>query len=86
MDRYFLQESVSLGRLMAGDPDLSWIVSTVACLFQHHRNDMLVTEMLLAFIMKSQPSQAGRDVHFEEKVTPEQTRLRAVVRKIVSSV
>lgn len=67
----FLQESGSLGRLMAGDPNLSWIVSTVACLFQHHRDDMLVTEMVLAFIMKSQPSQSSKDIHFAERVTPD---------------
>ena len=85
----FLQHSGSLGRLMAGDPNLSWVVSTVACLFQHHRDDRVVTEMLTAFIMVSHRS------HVQEQsfnaldsftYNPEQTRLRAVVRKIVSSV
>ncbi|KAI2463451.1 hypothetical protein F4781DRAFT_416626 [Annulohypoxylon bovei var. microspora] len=84
----FLQQSGSLGRLMAGDPNLSWIVSTVACLFQHHRDDSLVTEMLTAFIMKSHRSreQGGSPTQDTGIYNPEQTRIRAVVRKIVSSV
>jgi hypothetical protein len=52
----FLQQSGSLDRLIAGDPDLSWIVSTVACIFQHQRDEKLVTEMLTAFIIESHRS------------------------------
>lgn len=85
----FLQQSGSLGRLMAGDPNLSWIVSTVACLFQHHRDDKIVTEMLTAFIMESHRSR-GQEQEISRLdafiYSPEQTRVRAVVRKIVSSV
>jgi hypothetical protein len=85
----FLQQSGSLGRLMAGDPNLSWIVSTVACLFQHHRDDRVVTEKLTAYIMESQRS-PGQDQALTPRdaftYNPEQTRLRAVVRKIVLSV
>ncbi|EWG35852.1 hypothetical protein FVEG_00053 [Fusarium verticillioides 7600] len=85
----FLQHSGSLGRLMAGDPNLSWIVSTVACLFQHHRDDMLVTETVTACIMESHRLRGQehdivtRDAFMYD---PEHTRVRAVVRKIVSSV
>ncbi|KAF5694910.1 hypothetical protein FDENT_805 [Fusarium denticulatum] len=85
----FLQHSGSLGRLMAGDPNLSWIVSTVACLFQHHRDDMLVTETVTACIMEShrlrgqEHDVVTRDAFMYD---PEHTRVRAVVRKIVSSV
>jgi hypothetical protein len=85
----FLQQSGSLGRLMAGDPNLSWIVSTVACLFQHHRDDRVVTEKLTAFIMESHRSR-GQDQELSAlnafMYRPEQTRVQAVVRKIVSSV
>jgi len=83
----FLQQSGSLGRLMAGDPNLSWIVSTVGCLFQHHRDDRVVTETLTAFIMESHRSR-GQDFSAVDAFmySPEQTRVRAVVRKIVSSV
>jgi hypothetical protein len=52
----FLQQSGSLGRLIAGDPVLSWIVSTVACIFQHQRDEKLVTGMLTAFIIESHRS------------------------------
>ncbi|KFA49187.1 hypothetical protein S40293_07203 [Stachybotrys chartarum IBT 40293] len=85
----FLQQSGSLGRLMAGDPHLSWVVSTVACLFQHHRDDRIVTEMLTALIMESRrpyPHEGNISPLDSVFYTPEQTRLRAVVRKIVSSV
>jgi hypothetical protein len=85
----FLQQSGSLGRLMAGDPNLSWIVSTVACLFQHERDEQLVTETLTTFIIKSHqsPSQEqGSHLDGFSSYSPEKTRLRVVVRKIVSSV
>ncbi|KAH7325753.1 hypothetical protein B0I35DRAFT_118041 [Stachybotrys elegans] len=85
----FLQQSGSLGRLMAGDPHLSWVVSTVACLFQHHRDDRIVTEMLTALIMESRrpdPHHGNFSPLDSAIYSPEHTRLRAVVRKIVSSV
>ncbi|KAJ2967511.1 hypothetical protein NQ176_g9628 [Zarea fungicola] len=85
----FLQQSGSLGRLMAGDPQLSWVVSTVACLFQCHRDDRIVTEMLTSFIVESNrqnPSNGPHSTMDSAFYNPEQTRLRAVVRKIVSSV
>jgi len=88
----FLQQSGSLGRLMAGDPKLSWMVSTTASLFQHHRNDQLVTDKLTAFIMEShrareQGAAGGVSSATDALIySPEQTKVRAVVRKIVSSV
>jgi hypothetical protein len=85
----FLQQSGSLGRLMAGDPNLSWMISTVACLFQHHRDDRVVTDILTAFILKAhQPLTQGQPLSAVDSFiyNTEQTRLKAVVRKIVSSV
>ncbi len=85
----FLQQSGSLGRLMAGDPNLSWIVSTVSCLFQHHRDDKRVVDSLTALIMESR--RADRETNEYSALgglgyRSEQTRVRAVLRKIVSSV
>jgi len=85
----FLQQSGSLGRLMAGDPKLSWVVSTTASLFQHHRDDRLVTDKLTAFIMESHRARGPAGLLSATDVfiyNPEQTKVRAVVRKIVSSV
>ncbi|KAK4108860.1 hypothetical protein N656DRAFT_801545 [Canariomyces notabilis] len=86
----FLQQSGSLGRLMAGDPNLSWIVSTVAGLFQHHRDDQLVTSKLTELIMEAYRPQEDPDARLglasEMRYSPERARLRAVARKIVSSV
>ncbi|KAI0133217.1 hypothetical protein F4776DRAFT_147237 [Hypoxylon sp. NC0597] len=84
----FLQQSGSLGRLMAGDPNLSWIVSTVACLFQHHRDENLVTATLTALIMKCHHARQQEDMPIRDIgiYNPEQTRVMAVVRKIVLSV
>ncbi|KAI1138675.1 hypothetical protein F5Y05DRAFT_46689 [Hypoxylon sp. FL0543] len=84
----FLQQSGSLGRLMAGDPDLSWVVSTVACLFQHHRDENLVTDTLTSLIMRFHRSRQQEcfTVHDTGVYNHEQTRVRAVVKKIVLSV
>jgi hypothetical protein len=87
----FLQQSGSLGRLMAGDPNLSWIVSTAASLFQHHRDDGLVTDKLIAFISQSRDGRQD-EVHQVSRVPnnnthkPEWLRVRAVLKKIVTSV
>ncbi|KAK4233789.1 hypothetical protein C8A03DRAFT_38481 [Achaetomium macrosporum] len=85
----FLQQSGSVGRLMACDPNLSWIVSTVASLFQHHRDDRLVTEKLTALIMEAHRVQGeGNDISTADALTYnwERTRVSAVVRNSVSSV
>ncbi|KAI1376626.1 hypothetical protein F4677DRAFT_419081 [Hypoxylon crocopeplum] len=84
----FLQQSGSLGRLMAGDPNLSWIVSTIACLFQHHRDDNLVTQTLTAYIMEAHHSLGEEATPHRDRFiySPEQTKVTAVIRKIVSSV
>ena len=82
----YLQQSGSLGRLMAGDPNLSWIVSTVASLFQHHRDDRLVTEKVTSFIMASNREE-GTPLGADASIyTSEHNRVRVVVGKIVSSV
>jgi hypothetical protein len=87
----FLQQSGSLGRLMAGDPNLSWIVSTAASLFQHHRDDGLVTDKLIAFISQSRDGRQD-DLHQVSRVPnsiahkPEWLRVRSVLKKIVTSV
>ena len=85
----FLRQSGSLGRLLAGDPNLCWMVSTVACLFQHHRDDRVVTEIVTALLTESLRSR-GQDQALATRdqfiYNPEHARLRVVVRKIVSSV
>ncbi|KAH6640431.1 hypothetical protein F5144DRAFT_609434 [Chaetomium tenue] len=91
----FLQQSGSLGRLMAGDPNLNWIVSTVAGLFQHHSDDRLVAAKVTALIMgvhqaQRQGHEQGNEVSipFLDASTykPTHGRLNAVVTKIASSV
>jgi hypothetical protein len=85
----FLQQSGSLGRLLAGDPNLSWLVSTIACLFQFHRDEQFVSNAVTAFILFSEEAQhkAGSggmgDSLFRK---PVQTQIRPVLNKIVTSV
>lgn len=47
---FFLQQAGSLGRYMCNDHHLSWMVSTIACLFHFHDQDFVskaVVEILL---------------------------------------
>src|SRR5436305_6173711 len=85
----FLEQSGSLGRLMARDPNLSWMISTVACLFQFHRDDRYVAQTLTAFIMRAdaarQPNNATQTTDFLI-YNPAQVQIRSVISRIVSSV
>jgi hypothetical protein len=38
---FFAQQSGSLGRLMANDPYLCWMTSTITCLFEFHREEFI---------------------------------------------
>jgi hypothetical protein len=89
VEALFSQQSASLSRLIVGDPNLSWIVSTVAGLFQHHKHDRVVTSKLAALIMESyRVQEGGNDVSQLKSMihNAEHARVTAVVRKIVSSV
>lgn len=78
----------SLGSLMANDPNLCWMVSTVACLFQFHEF-YDVTECVKDFILASQPR--GREIYWDDVhdcpcYHPSTVHLGRVVDKIVSSI
>jgi hypothetical protein len=82
----FSQPSGSLGRLMARDPYLCWMISTIACLFEFHGEDY-ISNMLCAFIMQTHLSQ-GDEALNESQLTwhPLRLQLKPVIDKIVSSV
>ena len=88
----FLEQSGSLGRLMASDPNLSWMVTTATGLFQFHRDDRFVTETVTALIASSQPDtnttamDGTLNLPGFSLYDPSRTQLRPVVSKIISSV
>ncbi|KAL9108442.1 MAG: hypothetical protein Q9227_006776 [Pyrenula ochraceoflavens] len=91
----FLRQSGSLGRLMASDPNLSWLVSTVVCLFQFHRDDRRISETLTCLILQgAAPRHPTGDNSSEEfsssrkypVYNPLQIQIRTVVAKIVKSI
>ncbi|KAI9711791.1 MAG: hypothetical protein M1820_001936 [Bogoriella megaspora] len=86
----FLRQSGSLGRLMANDPNLSWLISTVACLFQFHRDDRYITHTLTSFVIHSDAlrhSNGDRVDSMNFMVhSPEHVQITPVVAKLVSSV
>ena len=83
----FLQQSGSLGRLMAGDPQLCWLISTVACLFQFHSSSGFISATIIAFIMQARPPHDISVKHADLFIYhPSQVQLQSVVDKIVSSV
>jgi hypothetical protein len=82
----FLQQSGSLGRLMAGDPHLSWIISTTSCLFQFIRDDRIVSDTLIAMIIRGSQQDTGKQITAQFIYSPAQVQIKKVVQKIVSSV
>ena len=85
----FLQQSGSLGRLIAHDPNLSWMISTIACLFQYYRDVRHITHTVASFIVRSGTAQGTRsfaDSSQHLTYSPEQIQIMPVVSKIVSSV
>ncbi|KAL9117970.1 MAG: hypothetical protein Q9187_005489 [Circinaria calcarea] len=83
----FLRQSGSLGRLMAGDPWLQWVVSTASCLFQFHRDETRVSDSICAILMRANnPVEGGAKHESELAHHPLRVQLKAVVDKIVSSI
>ena len=79
--------SGSLSNLMANDPNLCWMVSSVACLFQFH--DMYdVTECVNNFILAAQPREehVWDDARECAVYNPGTVHLRRIVSKLVSSI
>jgi hypothetical protein len=79
-----LQQSGSLGRLMIKDPHLSWIASTIACLYHFHNHEF-VSDAICLLLLLSDPENEGRPV-YEVKYLASRFELKAVIDKIVSSV
>lgn len=79
---FFPRASGSLGRLMANDPNLSWMVTTVTCLFQFHSArevNRCVRDLIVAAVRKESDAEVG--CH-----DPSRVHLGRVVDKIVSSI
>jgi hypothetical protein len=82
----FAQPSGSLGRLMASDPYLCWMISTIACLFEFHGEDF-ASNVLCAFIMQAHLSQGDKALTESQLAWhPLRLQLKPVIDKIVSSV
>jgi len=79
-----VQQSGSLGRLIIKDPHLSWIASTIACLFRFH-NHQFVSDAICLLILLSDPENEGRP-DYEVNYLASRIELKAVIDKIVSSV
>ena len=81
----FAQPSGSLGRLMANDPYLCWMISSIACLFEFHGEDF-ISNMLCAFIMQAHLSRDDNVTESQLVWHPLRLQLKPVIDKIVSSV
>lgn len=80
------QPSGALGRLMANDPNLCWITSTIACLFEFH-GENFVCDVLCSFIMSAHLSKNGEPVKEHQLAwDPMRLQLKPVLEKMVSSV
>ena len=76
-----------LANLMVDDPNLCWMVSTVACLFQFH--DIYdVTECVNNFILAAQPpdDRIWDEVHECSLYNPRTVHLRRIVGKLMASI
>lgn len=59
---FFFRASGSLGRLMASDPNFSWIVTTVTWLFQFHSDSEVngcVRDLIVAAVRKEFDTETG---------------------------
>jgi hypothetical protein len=82
----FTQPSGSLGRLMAKDPYLCWMTSTIACLFEFHSEDF-ISDVLCSFIMQAHTSREGKPFNeYQLAWHPLRLQLKPVLDKIVSSI
>ena len=82
----FAQPSGALGRLMANDPHLCWITSTIACLFEFH-GENFICDVLCSFIMSAHLSKNGEPVREHQLAwDPMRLQLKLVLEKMVSSI
>lgn len=84
--------SGSLGQLMAGDPHLRWLTSTVAGLFQFYEQEY-IQEAVLVFLLQSrrQPSAGGSEglrklSKSDIKYDPNGLTVKPVLDKLIDSV
>lgn len=83
----FLRTSGSLGLLIARDPNLQWMVSTVACLFRFTNQENSVSEAVCDYILglRTTNKDSYRPVLMLRQ-DPLRIQLKAVLDKIVSSI
>ncbi|KAK8097742.1 uncharacterized protein PG998_013228 [Apiospora kogelbergensis] len=83
----FLRRSGSLGLLIARDPNLHWMVSTVACLFRFTNQESFVSEAICDYILGLRTANQGsfRPVIILRQ-DPIRIQLKSVLDKIVSSI
>lgn len=84
----FTQPSNSLGRMVAADDHLCWLVSTVACLFQYH-DETRVNDCVRNLLHCKYSEAKGEDVHPVSQLPsydPSRAHFRRVLRKIINSV
>jgi hypothetical protein len=83
----FVQPSGALGRLMANDPFLCWMTSTIACLFEFH-SENFISDVLCSFIMQANiPKDDGKPMtEYQLAWHPVRLQLKPVLDKIVSSI
>lgn len=89
----FLKKSGSLGHLIASDPRLQWMVSTVACLFQFESCESVVSNTLCELVILAGDFQGDgkateelRTFGLGSHVHPLRTQIKSVLDKIVSSI
>ena len=84
----FLVQSGSLGRIMARDTWLCWIISTVTSLYQFYGSEDGITNILCDFIDHRNDTQEELLANGKSSSIPwpERMQIESVVKKIVSSV
>lgn len=89
----FLKKSGSLGHIIACDPRLQWMVSTVACLFQFESRESVVSDTLCELVILAGDFQGDgkateelRTFGLGSRVHPLRTQIKSVLDKIVSSI
>lgn len=82
----YIRPSGSLGHLMAKDPYLRWMTSTIACLFEFHREGF-ITDVLCSLIMQSHISKDGERLReYELAWHPLRLQLKPVLEKVISGI
>lgn len=82
----FVQQSGSLGRMMAIDPYVCWMTSTIACLFEFHGEDF-ISDVVCSFLMQAHMRADVEPLkEYQLAWHPLRLQLRPVLKKIVSSI